>query len=101
METQAAQGSRPLYDLLALKLGQEISIEAFCREFESTYNFGVSAEALTDEEERVFRSLFNVVVWYSPFPQERAEYPKHFKDEVQILEAVNHARRELGLQRQD
>lgn len=92
-----SQGSRSLYTLLSLKVGQEVSVEAFCNEFEHAYNFEVAAEDLTDQEEHVFRELFNIVVWYSSSFEERAEYPKHFKGETEIIDAIVHARRELGL----
>lgn len=84
-----------LHDLLRDVSSGRLSIEAFCSQFETTYNLEIDKRQLTAEEAEAFSMLFEQVVWYSPFPEERAKVP-NYKDEKEILDAVSDAERILG-----
>jgi len=84
-----------LHGLLSSVRSGQLSIEAFCSQFEATYNFELDKEELTPAEAVAFSKLFEQVVWYSPFPEERAKIP-NYKSEGEILTAVIEAERILA-----
>jgi hypothetical protein len=83
-------GSELLHKLLSDFLGGRIDTALFCDNFETAFNFDVNRNELTPTEEVVFRQLFEQVVYYSPFPEERAQIP-NYKSKEQILEAGREA----------
>lgn len=87
-------GSELLRKLLADFLNGKLKVETFCRDVRNAYNDAIDEEALTPSEERVFRGLFDEVVWYSPFPDERREIP-NYKSEEQIRAAAMRTADEL------
>jgi hypothetical protein len=91
-----AQARSQLLKLLTLQLGKDIAHDDFRIQFEDIFNFGLDRKSATEHEFRVFQRLFEKVVWYSPFPKERAEIPNYI-DEAEMEEAVAEARRSLGL----
>lgn len=94
-EAESAILRQRLRDLLRNVSGGKISIEAFCYQFETTYNLELDKQQLTEEETEAFSALFDKIVWYSPFPEERAQVP-NYKDENEILDAVRDAERILA-----
>lgn len=88
-------GSELLNKLLSEYLGGSIGTALFCENFESAFNFDVDRQALTPTEAAVFGQLFDQVVYYSPFPEERAKIP-NYRSEEQILQAARHAEALLG-----
>jgi hypothetical protein len=80
-------GSELLRKLLDDFLTGKLKVETFCRDVRNAYNDAIDEEALTPSEERVFRGLFDEVVWYSPFPEERREIP-NYKLEEEIWAAA-------------
>jgi hypothetical protein len=81
-------GSQLLRKLLDDFLSGRLTPETFCRDVEVAYNDAIDEAALTADEQPIFKKLFDVVVWFSPFPEERAELPHHLKDEEQVREAA-------------
>jgi hypothetical protein len=64
----------------------------FCDAFEVCFNEAVDTHMITDVDIRIFQKLFDKVVWYSPYPDERARVPNYVsEDEIlsmakQVLE---------------
>lgn len=70
-----------LYWLISLFKGGQLSTDAFCREFERSYNFELNKADLSPQEGSAFAALFDKVVWFSPFPEERARIPNYLGEE--------------------
>ena len=85
-----------LYRLLAEFRAHVIDTRTFCGEFETTYNLELEDGVLSPTENQAFAELFDRVVWYSPFPEERAKIP-HDLGETEISAAVEQAVKRLGL----
>ena len=81
------KGSGLLHTLLADYLGGRIDTPLFCENFEQAYNLDVDRRELTTEEGAAFQRLFDEVVYFSPFPEERAAIP-HYRSEEQIRQAA-------------
>jgi hypothetical protein len=84
------KGSELLHKLLSDYLRGSIDTALFCDNFETAFNFDVDRHELTPREEAIFGQLFNQVVYYSPFPEERAQIP-NYRSEGQILQAARDA----------
>ena len=67
-----------------------LDTRSFCSRFETTYNLELDKQTLTPVEAEAFAELFEQVVWYSPFPDERAQIP-NYRSEADIALAVEHA----------
>lgn len=78
--------------LLRQRLGQDITYDDFRVAVEELYNFRLTPESLPENELNAIEDLFDVVAWYSPSPEERAQIP-HYKDEAEVDAAVERARR--------
>jgi CRISPR/Cas system CSM-associated protein Csm2 small subunit len=64
--------------------------QEFCSAYEHTFNFEIDQGELTDNEFRIFQTVFDEVVLYSPFEDDRARYPG-YRDEHAIRNVVVHA----------
>lgn len=84
-----------LYWLLDLFKTEQLDTEAFCREFERTYNLELNKADLISKEASAFAALFDKVIWFSPFPEERTRIPNYLGEE-QIQAAVDEALRMLS-----
>jgi hypothetical protein len=80
-------GSELLRKLVHDFLGGKLKTDTFCRDVEVAYNDAVAGAALTAEEQLIFEKLFDQVVWFSPFPEERAQVP-NYRDEAQVRQAA-------------
>lgn len=76
-----------LRQLISDFLSGEIETQAFCDRFERTFNFDTDKAALSEREHGALERLFDEVVYYSPFPEDRAVIP-HYRDEAQIRAAA-------------
>jgi len=85
---------RYLHQLIKEFRDGKIECTIFCSEFERIYNFDVNKESFSEVEATAFGDLFEKVVWYSPYPKERAEIP-HDLGENEIRRAANVAERSL------
>ena len=84
------KGSELLHKLLSDYLTGSLDTALFCDNFETAFNFDVNRHELTPTEETVFGQLFDQVIYYSPFPQERAQIP-NYRSEEQIIQAAREA----------
>jgi hypothetical protein len=72
-----------------------LSTEDFCSQFERTFNLELDKAELSEKEETAFSTLFEVVVWFSPFPEERMKVP-NYRGEDDVSRAVAEAQIVLG-----
>jgi hypothetical protein len=68
---------------------------SFCSQFEHTYNMELDKRTLTANEAAAFGPLFEEVIWYSPFPEERERIP-NYRSEADIRQAAEVAARHIG-----
>jgi hypothetical protein len=94
--SEQPQGREKLYWLMSLLAADDHDAGTFCKEFERTYNFEVDRTILTPTERDVFKSVFDKVCWYSPFPDERKKIPQYVSGE-QIRTVVREAQTTLGV----
>jgi hypothetical protein len=85
-----------LLKLLKLRLGKDIGYDEFRIEFESAFNFGLDRTTVSEQEFKVFQRVFDTVIWYSPFPDERAMITNYI-GEAEMESIVAEARRVLGI----
>lgn len=85
-----------LVGLLKLDLGNEIGYDEFRCRYEEVFNFELERASVSPEEFVTFQRLFDTVVWYSPFPEERAAIPNYVGEDA-IDAVVEEARRVLGI----
>jgi hypothetical protein len=78
-----ATARQRLHGLLDLLRSGRLSVDAFCSQFETTYNLEFDKRELTLAEATAFAMLFEKVIWYSPFPEERKAIP-HDLGEAEI-----------------
>jgi hypothetical protein len=90
------QARERLLRLIGLDLGKNIGYDEFRCEFEDAFNFGLDKASVSSDEFKIFQQLFDKVVWYSPFPHERASIPSYI-GEIEMEAAVAEARRALGI----
>ena len=87
-------GSELLHKLLSDYLQGSIDTALFCDNFETAFNFDVGRGELTPSEGEAFERLFREVVYYSPFPNERAQIPT-YRSEEQIRQAARDTEAQL------
>ena len=54
-----------------------IDVETFCTEFERTYNLELEKRMLSPTEAAAYAALFEQVIWFSPFEEERRQVPNY------------------------
>lgn len=87
--------SQPLRKLVAEFIDHKLDAPIFCAWFEQAYNFDTEKAELTDSERDVFEALFNEVVYFSPFPSERATVA-NYRGEDDIFDAARAAQAKLA-----
>lgn len=75
-------------------LSGDISVRDFCSRYEQHWNFDWPERKSHPAADK-FRSLFDTVAWYSPFPEERAVIPNYTSDE-QVLAIARQVREAIG-----
>lgn len=90
------KGGELLHKLLADFLGGRIDTQLFCSNFEQAYNFDVERHELTGRESATFQRLFDEIVYFSSFSEERATVPI-YRSEEQIRRAAMVAEAELAV----
>ncbi len=87
---------RRLVDLLTGVSNGDLGVSEFCEEFEYCWNFERRSDDLSSLEKGRLKKVFDIVVWYSPYENER-ERIKGYKDEEavlsvakEVLEALSH-----------
>jgi hypothetical protein len=81
-------------DLMERLLSGELIVSDFCAQYEQHFNFdwpdrGVEAQA------ELFGKLFEVVVWYSPYPDERKIIP-NYTGEADVIGLVQSIRSQVA-----
>ena len=66
----------------------------FCSSVEREWNFGDERATLSETHQAAVQHLFDVVVFYSPYPDERARI-LNYRDEQDVLLAAQLCRRSL------
>ena len=72
----------------------KMKCQKFCDRFEHQWNFEIGGEDMNEQVLDLFNQLFDVVVWYSPFPKDRQDYPGYL-DQDQVKEKVRTLREQL------
>lgn len=72
-----------------------MSVQRFSSAIEHEWNFGDERASLSEAEKVPIQQLFDVVVYYSPFPDERARIP-HYRSEEDVLAAAHLCRESLS-----
>jgi hypothetical protein len=83
-----------LKQLLGDYIAGDLETELFCSRFEHIYNMELDRDSLTPNEAAAFGPLFEEVVWYSPFPEERSSIP-NYRSAEDIRKAAEIAARGL------
>ncbi len=83
-----------LKNLIRLVLKKEVDICYFCEKFEQLYNLKLNKKNLSEKEKLVLEVLFNKVVYYSPFADER-EFIPNYLNEDEIFESAKKAWNDL------
>ena len=84
-----------LYYLLEAFMRSEYDVETFCNAFEEVFYPDVPFDELTAGELLLFESLAEVVVRFSPFSEDLKTYPRVYRSEEEVKEAVNNAATKL------
>ncbi len=77
------QASDSLRAILRSFLEGELSEREFCEQYERCYNLEADRSTVGPTESGLFEELFNEVVYYSPFAEDRRNYPG-YRDERAI-----------------
>lgn len=83
---------------LATFLDGKLTTQAFCDRYEMEFNTPDQVDWASSLEANVFQDLFDIVVWYSPFDEDRRRF-SGYVGESQILSAAKTAAERLGLSR--
>jgi hypothetical protein len=84
----AADALHKLRDLITAAKSGAISLEEFCSRYETVFNLELDKSSLPDSELRPLAALFEKVVWFSPYPDERKRIPRYL-GESEIAAALN------------
>jgi hypothetical protein len=84
-----------LLEIIDAFCADRLSVQDFCERYETTFNLEINKEELDPHARIAFQELFDVVIWYSPYPQDRREY-HGYEDEQAVKKAVLRARNQLS-----
>lgn len=70
-----------LHGLIAGAVSRELPLNEFCEKFEKIYNLELDKGTVSPPELARLEALFNKVVWFSPFPEERKEIPNYLGED--------------------
>lgn len=79
-----------IVDLFNNLMSGKITVVSFCDTFEILFNFEIDKSLLNGIELENLSDLFDIVVWYSPLPEERLSIP-NYKDEESVISAAQRA----------
>lgn len=85
-----------IFRLLRLAIGSDISHDDFRSLFERLYNLELERDEVSAVEFEALQELFDRIVWYSPFPEDRQSISNYI-DEAEVDAAVTRARAKLGI----
>jgi hypothetical protein len=81
-------------DLMDRLLSGELTVGDFCAQYEQHFNFDWPDRSLEAQAE-LFGKLFEVVVWYSPYPDERRSIP-NYTGEPDVMGLVQSIRSQVA-----
>jgi hypothetical protein len=88
--------SAQLVELIFSELpGDAAATDRFRETYEQLFTFELDRSTLSEDELTALKRLFDIVVWYSPFEDERNDIP-HYKSEGDVVAAILRARESLG-----
>lgn len=73
------KNQKRLFDLIKPFLANQISAEEFSSKYEHSYNFEIDKTSL-GEHAQIFKEIFDLVVWHSPYADEESN-PSYKNDE--------------------
>jgi hypothetical protein len=74
----------------------KIDVLSFCDEYGKQFNLDLDKSELDPMHRSVLMNLFEKVVWFSPFPEERLQIPNYLGEDAIVAE-VERAAEQLGL----
>ena len=77
-----------LYYLLEAFNRREYDVATFCKAFEEVLYPDIPSDELTPIELAQFEALAEIVVRFSPFDEDLKAYPKVYRTEVEIKNAI-------------
>lgn len=77
-----------LRELIVQAKDGTLPIPTFCESFERIYNLELDKKSLPAKEGEQLSKLFDLVVFFSPYPEELARIP-NYRSEAQIRDALN------------
>ena len=89
-QADPATAKARLFALVRRFRQRKLSTLSFCDQFEHIYNRELDKRALSEPEASALRRLFDKVVWYSPYEDERELVPNYLGDD-EIESAVSEA----------
>jgi hypothetical protein len=89
-------GYSRLRTLISQAIEAKITIPEFCAQFEVLFNLELEKSELPNSEIAALSDLFEVVIWYSPFADEREQIP-NYVDEKSVLAAAAKAAAKLQI----
>jgi hypothetical protein len=84
----SSQSLEQLHELIDRAMSGELPIKDFCAKFERVYNLELDKKSVPAQELPELEAIFNKVVWFSPFPEERAQIPNYL-GESEIMAALS------------
>ena len=84
-----------LYYLIEGLFLKRYDVKTFCEEFEAIFYPDIPSEELTADELRIFETLGDIVVRFSPYPDDLENYSGIYKSAADIENAVNAAYNQL------
>ena len=92
------ESSPPIFERLVRLIRNvcdgEIEVREFCKEFEYLWNFEREASEMAGMEKQRLKRVFDVVTWYSPYPDEQKRIPG-YRDEAAVLAAAKETLKQL------
>ena len=88
MSSENKENLEIISSLLRDVSSEKISVQYFCSHYERLFNFKLNKKLLSEYEKKIYNDLFDKVVWYSPFIEERRKIPNYL-DESTIIDSVN------------
>jgi hypothetical protein len=85
---------KEIRELLSSVKEGKLTVTKFTDEFSRLFNLELDKTIVSSSEVKILSNVFNVVIWYSPYPDERESIP-NYVGEAEVLEAVDQAIRAL------
>ena len=84
-----------LIGLMKQLRSHEILVEEFAPKYEQAWNFELKGGDVDAAEAEVFKQVFDIAAWYTPYEEDRESYPG-FKSEAAVMGTVEQALEKLA-----